>query len=193
MMVSPQVGEWAVCKAGCLVGDENMERTAALPRYGKWAANGAYGSGFIKKGEIDMERYKTVSGPRNIGWLTIFPIRLVAGLVCLLTLNASATLMMAYILLTGFCAALFCLRCKGFRTAYMGVAALGLALGIAALPESVVYLIAQAAVEAALIPAIYRSRRVKEAFFQCGSVAVWDAKASHRNADPCLDTFQRIR
>jgi len=186
MMVSPQAGEWTARSAGSLRRD--MESMAAAPRFGGGTAEEAYRLGETRKGRIEMKRYANASGHRIRGWLTLIPIRIAAGVICLPLLTANTALAILYVLALGCCAALFCLRCRGFRTMYVGAAALGLALGIAALPDSVGYLIAQSAVEIALIPALYLSRRVKDNFFGCsrkGAAAADTADSRKRDCGDC--------
>ena len=192
--VLPQVGEWTAYNAEGLRDYRDMEKTVASPRLRERARKQVYSREETRKGKIKMERYKDTPALPNIGgWLTLFPIRLAAAVAGLLILNTNVVLTIIYILATGCCAALFCLHCRGFRTVYIGVAVAGLALGIAALPDSAAYLIAKMVVEAALIPALYRSRRVKRTFFRCGSGFVRHAEESRRCAEACIDEYKRIR
>lgn len=189
MMVSPQTGELRARKATRLWGDENMEETAASPWLSVLAARRACAPGFIQKGEKKLKRYKTESSLHHIGWLALVPIRLAAGIACLLILNANVALTMMYILMAGVCTALLILRCRGVRIAYIGAAALGLALCAAKLPDSVIYLVAQVTVEAALVPALYRSRRIKDTFSGCArrvAVAVDGWRSRERDCS-CYD------
>ncbi len=184
-MISPQTGEWTLRGAEGLRDYRSMKKTAVL------AAKQAYGHEETQKGNIEMKRYNHMSGHRIRGWLMVIPIRLAAGLACLPLLAGSTLLAILYVLALGCCAALFCLRCRGFRAMYVGVAALGLLLGILALPDSMVYLIVQAAVEIALIPALYLSKRVKDTFFDCvreGS-PVLDGWNGRRHEHSCYDVY----
>jgi len=190
-MVLPQAGEWTLRRAEGPRDFGNMETTAVSPRISERTAKQAYSLEETQKGKIRMKRNTNVTAYRSLGWLIIIPIRLAAGIACLPLLTASTLLAMLYVLILGCCIALFCLRCRGFRTAYVGLAALGLVLGIAALPGSVIYLIAQALVEGILIPVLYRSKRIKETFFNCsreGAHAV-DGWNSHRREYCCYDAL----
>ncbi len=147
-----------------------------------------------------MNRDTKVTAYRRLGWLMVIPIRLAAGIACLpMLLTGSTILAILYVLALGCCAELFCLRCRGFRTMYAVTAALGLTLSIMALPDSTVYLIAQAAVEVAFIPALYLSKRVKDTFFDCsreGAYAVdgWKGREREFNSyDVYMTTYRSTK
>ena len=200
MTVSLQIGDCAARKTQGFRVDERLKEIATSPYDGEWVAGRAYALEFIRKGEIDMERYRNAPYLHGIGgWLTLFPIRLAAGVACLPLLSAHTVLAILYILVLGCCTALYCLRCRGFRTAYIVVAVLGLALAVAALPDSAIYLIAQVVVEAVLIPALYLSRRVKNTFYRCtredGAVADgWSGREPDRSVyDVHFTTYRWTR
>lgn len=136
-----------------------------------------------------MNRY-LLSGRCGIGgWLMLFQVRLYVGIAALLALEANTILSIAFVIMLALCLILFYVRCIAFRDAYIIVALLGVIVSAAALPIGLPFLIAQLVLEAAIIPALYRSRRVKAAFFRCrGSVEHCSKNADQRDRS-CYDVY----
>jgi hypothetical protein len=112
-----------------------------------------------------MKRSNLSSEPEGIGgWLGLFQVRMYIGIVPILVLPVNTMLAVLLTATLVLCAALFYLRCMAFRAAYIAAAAVGIAASIAALPACAAVLAVQAALEAAMIPALYRSQRVKNTF-----------------------------
>ncbi len=101
------------------------------------------------------------------GWLALFQVRMALGFVPILVLPAGPALTVIFFAAMALCLALFYLRRMAFRAAYIFAAVLGIIVCIAALPDGLSYLIVQLVLEAVIIPALYRSRRVKETFVRC--------------------------
>jgi hypothetical protein len=104
------------------------------------------------------------------GWLILFQARMVVCIAPLLILPVDAMLSILFILTVVLCMLLFYMRCLAFRAVSIVAAALAIAVSIAALPVGAVCLAVQLALEAAVIPALFKSRRVKNTFFKCGRV-----------------------
>lgn len=100
------------------------------------------------------------------GWLALFQVRMYMGLVALLVLGASPALVVLFVAVSALCMTLFYLRRMAFRAVYVVAAVLSIVVAIAALPVGWTYLIVQLVLEAMVIPALYRSKRVKNTFIQ---------------------------
>ena len=98
------------------------------------------------------------------GWLALFQMRMVMGFIPLLVLGAGPVLAVLFVTVLALCMTLFYLRHLGFRSAYIVAATLGIVISVAALPIGLPYLIAQLVLDVVMIPALYRSKRVKDTF-----------------------------
>jgi hypothetical protein len=100
------------------------------------------------------------------GWLALLQVRMVLGLALLLVMPAHLLLAMPAALALAWCLALLYRRCAAFCAAYVVAAALGLAAAATALHAGIAYILVLAALEAAIIPALFRSRRLKNTLFR---------------------------
>ncbi len=100
------------------------------------------------------------------GWLALLQVRMMMGLALLLVMPANLLLEMIAALSLTWCLALFYRRCMDFRAAYIVTAVLGLAAALTALHASIAYAIVPAVLDAAIIPALFRSQRVRNTLFR---------------------------
>lgn len=105
------------------------------------------------------------------GWLAFFQARMYAGFIPLLVLHTGPALTVLFAAAAVLCIALFYLRRMAFRGAYIVMAALGIVVCVVALPAGLPYMIAQLVLDAAIIPALFQSRRVRETFVRCRQAA----------------------
>ncbi len=105
------------------------------------------------------------------GWLILFQARMAACIVFLLAVRSDAMLIILFVLSAALCLLMFYMRCMAFRAVYIAAAVLALAISITALPENALCLMVSAAAEAAIIPALFASRRVKNTFYTCARAA----------------------
>jgi|GEM_PF-6459978 hypothetical protein len=99
------------------------------------------------------------------GWLLLFQMRLYTSILNLIFFSADTVVAVIFVAMLAICLALFYMRKRTFRIVYMIIAGLIIFINIAALPDSLLSLIAQAVVEAVVITALFRSERVNSAFF----------------------------
>lgn len=118
------------------------------------------------------------------GWLALLQVRLYIGFIALffIPINAVLALLLGGALV--LCLLLFYQYRMAFRGAYIAVSVLSIAAGITMLPVSVVYLIVQCVLEAAIILALFMSRRVKNTFLRkherADAVDGWNGQTQRR-------------
>ena len=88
------------------------------------------------------------------------------GLALLLVMPAHLLLEMLAALALAWCLALFYRRCIDLRAAYTVAAVIGLAAAATALHASIAYAVVLAALDAAIIPALFRSCRIRNTLFR---------------------------
>ena len=137
-----------------------------------------------------MKRFENSNEMEGIGgWLALFQVRMYMSFVPLLVLGAGPMLAVLFVAVSALCMTLFYLRRMAFRVAYIIAAVLGIVISIAVLPAGLPFLIVQLVLEAAIIPALYRSHRVKATFIWCRhAVDAYDGHFARRDRN-CYDMY----